>query len=193
MNYTDVLITLPLPGCVKTKLKSCTPRGLFPDLPGENGLPDPTPNQQASGQRDRRWRRRTIIAREVRDQIRETKAQWVRGGGEGQRGRCFPSRSKDMLECSMRDSKRENGSSDHKGTGGAQQGACQLQFPPSQESGGPLSVFPVASHSSLGCHSACPTCLAWRVLMMRTIFQSFLYLLSPQVLLGLESEARMKE
>ena len=98
-----------------------------------------------------------------------------------------------MLECSMRDSKRENGSSDHKGTGAAQQGACQQQVPPSQESGGPLAVFPVASHSSLGCRSACATCLAWRILMMRTTVQSFLYLLSPQALLGLESEARMKE
>ena len=32
----DVLIILPLPGCVRTELNSCTPRGLFPDLPGEN-------------------------------------------------------------------------------------------------------------------------------------------------------------
>lgn len=39
----DMLITLPLPGCVRTKLKTYTPRGLFPDLPRENGTARPHP------------------------------------------------------------------------------------------------------------------------------------------------------
>ena len=68
----DMLITLPLPGCVRTKLKTYTPWGLFPDLPRENGTAKPHPNQQTSGQRDRRWKRRAI-AKEVQDQIRKTK------------------------------------------------------------------------------------------------------------------------
>ena len=38
-----MLITLPLPSCVRNKLKTYTPRGLFPDLPRENGTARPHP------------------------------------------------------------------------------------------------------------------------------------------------------